>query len=73
MTYEQAQTALMDIARRNGGLITRELVESDETLAADPPTVSAAGRALASETNVFAVPAEDTGWFPFREIRITVL
>ena len=73
MTYEQAQDALLTLAREHGGLITADLVESDETLASDQPTVSAAARAFAGSTNVFAVPREDEGWFPFSEIRITVL
>jgi hypothetical protein len=74
MTYEQAQDALLAIARANGGLITAAIVEQDDTLAADQPTVSAAARAFAGSTNVFAVPREsDEGWFPYSEIRITVL
>jgi hypothetical protein len=73
MTYEQAQDALLSLARGNGGLITAADVESDEALAADQPTVSAAARAFAGSTNVFAVPRDDDGWFPFSEIRITVL
>jgi hypothetical protein len=73
MTYEQAQEALLALARGHGGLITASDVESDEDLAADQPTVSAAARAFAGSTNVFAVPREDEGWFPYSEIRITVL
>jgi len=76
MTYEQAQQALMTLARRNGGLITADAVEADPVLATDRSTTAAAGRALASETNVFAVPRdEESGesWFPYGEIRITVL
>lgn len=73
MTYEQAQDALLALARQNGGLIAAAHVEADEALASDQPTVSAAARALAGSTNVFAVPREDGGWFPYSEIRITVL
>ena len=73
MTYEQAQDALLALARGNGGLITAADVEADEALASDQPTVSAAARAFAGSTNVFAVPREDDGWFPYSEIRITVL
>ena len=74
MTYEQAQEALLSLARGNDGLITAADVESDEELAADQPTVSAAARAFAGSTNVFAVPRDDgDGWFPFSEIRITAL
>jgi len=65
MTYEQAQEALLALARGHGGLITAADVESDEELAADQPTVSAAARAFAGSTNVFAVPRDDEGWFPF--------
>ena len=61
------------LARGNGGLITAADVEADEALASDQPTVSAAARAFAGSTNVFAVPREDDGWFPYSEIRITVL
>jgi hypothetical protein len=73
MTYEQAQDALLALARKNGGLITAADVEADEALASDQPTVSAAARAFAGSTNVFAVPRDDDGWFPFTEIRITIL
>ena len=73
MTYEQAQDALLTLAKRNGGLITAADVEADEELASDQPTVSAAARAFAGSTNVFAVPREDDGWFPYSEIRITIL
>jgi hypothetical protein len=73
MTYEQAQQALLTLARRNSGLITADAVEGDPDLASDRNTVAAAGRALAGETNVFAVPRDDDGWFPYGEIRITVL
>jgi hypothetical protein len=54
-------------------VITAADVESDAALAADQPTVSAAARAFAGSTNVFAVPREDDGWFPYSEIRITIL
>jgi hypothetical protein len=73
MTYEQAQEALLALARGHDGLITAADVEADEELAADQPTVSAAARAFAGSTNVFAVPRDDDGWFPYSEIRITVL
>lgn len=73
MTYEEAQDGLLAIARRNGGLITADDVEADEALARDRDTVSAAARAFAGSTNVFAVPREDDGWFPYSEISITVL
>ena len=84
MTYEQAQEALLALARGHGGLITAADVESLWTVLAAPgktvpafaavePTVSAAARAFAGSTNVFAVPRDDEGWFPFSEIRITVL
>jgi hypothetical protein len=73
MTYEQAQEAMLSLAREHGGLITAADVESDDELAADKPTVSAAARAFAGSTNVFAIPRDDEGWFPYSEIRITVL
>jgi hypothetical protein len=75
MTYEQAQDALLTLAREHDGLITAADVESDESLAADQLTVSAAARAFAGSTNVFAIPREDDddGWFPYSEIRITIL
>ena len=47
VTYEEAQDSLLAIARRNDGLITAADVESDETLASDRDTVSAAARAFA--------------------------
>jgi hypothetical protein len=73
MTYEQAQDALLALAKQHDGLITAAAVEADDVLAADQPTVSAAARAFAGSTNVFAVPREDEGWFPYSEIRITAL
>ena len=60
------------MAKSNDGLVEATKVEGDEELAADPQTVSAAAHALASSTNVFATARED-GWFPYAEIRFTLL
>ena len=60
------------MARRNDGLVEATQVEDDEELASDPQTVSAAAHALASSTNVFASPRGE-GWFPYSEIRFTLL
>jgi hypothetical protein len=73
VTYEQAQESLLRIARQNGGMITARDVEADATLAADQDVVCAAARALSGSTNVFTVPNEGEGWFPYVEIRITDL
>ena len=73
MTYEQAQEALLALARKNGGMITAADVEADAALAADQDVVSAAARALSGSTNVFSTPSDSGGWFPYTEIRITDL
>lgn len=72
MTYEDAVGKLTALARKNDGVIVAAQVEADEELSADPPTVSAAAHALASSTNVFASPRDD-GWFPYAEIKFTLL
>ena len=72
MTYDDAVARLIALAKQNGGLVEARQVEGDEELASDQQTVSAAAHALASSTNVFATPRED-GWFPYTEIRFTLL
>jgi hypothetical protein len=74
VTFEQAQSKLLEIARRHGGIITAAEVEADETLARERETISAAAHAFAGSTNVFATSREDEdGWFPYAEIRFTDL
>jgi hypothetical protein len=72
MTFEEAVERLVEMARKHGGALTAEQVESDDELSAERDLVSAAARSLDGETNVFGTSrsAED-GWFPFKELRFT--
>ncbi len=72
MTFEDATTRLIDLARANGGIVTAAAVDGDPALGAERELVSAAAHALAGSTNVFSSPAE-SGWFPYSEIRISDL
>ena len=72
MTYDEAVGRLTALARKHDGVVSATDVEADEELASDKQTVSAAAHALASSTNVFASPRDD-GWFPYSEIRFTLL
>jgi len=75
VTFDQATTRLVALARANGGTVTAQQVEGDEELASDRDLVSAAARALAGGTNVFAVEAEDNGreWFPYSALTFSEL
>ena len=67
MTYEDAMSRLIELAKENGGTLTAAQVESDPVLAGDESTVSAAARALGGSTNVFSSDEPDgRTWFPFR-------
>jgi hypothetical protein len=72
VTYDEATARVVAIAKQNGGVVTARDVEGDSDLAADQPTASAAGHALAGSTNVLA-SANDDGWFPYAELRFTEL
>jgi predicted NUDIX family NTP pyrophosphohydrolase len=72
VTYDEAKTRLVEIARQKGGVVTAADVEADPDLAAQREIVSAAAHALAGSTNVFA-SASETGWFPYAELRFTEL
>ncbi|MGH3002699.1 MAG: hypothetical protein ACRDM1_08590 [Gaiellaceae bacterium] len=70
MTFDEATQRLVETARRNGGVLTPELVEGDPEFAAEPRITSAAARALDGSTNVFGNPrtTDDAGWFPFERL-----
>ena len=72
MTFDQAKTRLIELARAGDGVVTISAVEQDADLSANRDIVSAAAHALAGSTNVFASPS-DAGWFPYSEIRISDL
>jgi hypothetical protein len=73
MTFDHATARLLAIARDNDGFLSAEQVENDPELAEDPQTVSAAAHALAGSTNVFGRPQDETGWFPYAELRFSEL
>lgn len=69
MTYEDAVTGLIELARENGGTVSAAQVEADPVLSADQLTVSAAARALGGSTNVFSADEPDgRAWFPFSSL-----
>jgi hypothetical protein len=72
MTFDEATTRLLELARGREGVITADIVESDSELADDQLIVSAAAHALAGSTNVFATSG-GSGWFPYQELRFTDL
>ena len=72
MTFDQATTRLLDLARSGDGIVTAQTVESDSELAEQKLIVSAAAHALAGSTNVFATSG-GSGWFPYQELRFTDL
>ena len=72
MTFDEATTRLLELARGREGIITADVVENDSELADEKLIVSAAAHALAGSTNVFATSG-GTGWFPYQELRFTEL
>jgi hypothetical protein len=72
VTFDEAKSRLIDLARTNGGTLTAEMVERDRDFTDDAEIVSAAAHALAGSTNVFS-SGRDTGWFPYSEIRFSDL
>jgi hypothetical protein len=66
MSFEEVTARLLLLARRNAGRLTATQVEADERLASDQTLTSAAARALAASTNIFAFEEPDSReWFPF--------
>jgi hypothetical protein len=66
MSFEEVTARLLLLARRNAGRLTATQVEADERLASDQTLTSAAARALAASTNIFAFEEPDSrAWFPF--------
>ena len=67
MTFDEATTRLVQLAKQGGGRVTAAQVESDERLSSDHSLTSAAARALEGSTNVFSFEEADDGraWFPF--------
>ena len=72
MTFDEATTRLLELARSGNGILTAQQVESDSDLAGERLIVSAAAHALAGSTNVFAT-SSGSGWFPYEELRFTDL
>jgi hypothetical protein len=72
MTFDEATTRLLEIARSKQGVVTAQTVENDADLAREKLIVSAAAHALAGSTNVFATSG-GSGWFPYEELRFTDL
>jgi hypothetical protein len=72
MTFDEATTRLLELARGEHGIVTAQAVESDTELAEQKLIVSAAAHALAGSTNVFATSG-GSGWFPYQELRFTDL
>jgi hypothetical protein len=70
MTFDEAMQRLVEVARRNGGVLTPDVVERDPELSAEPLITSAAARALDGSTNIFGTPraTDDAGWFPFERL-----
>jgi hypothetical protein len=72
MTYEDAISRLIEMAKESGGTVTAAQVEADPVLAEDELTVSAAARALGGSTNVFSSDEPDgRAWFPFSSLLFT--
>ena len=70
MTFDEATTRLLEIARSKDGVVTAQTVESDDDLAREKLIVSAAAHALAGSTNVFATSG-GSGWVPSQELPYT--
>lgn len=75
MTFDEAKSRLIDLARAGGGTVSADAVERDKDLGDERAIVSAAAHALAGSTNVFAASrnTDEVGWFPYSEIRISDL
>ena len=74
MTFDQVTTRLVTLARENDGTVTAAQVERDDELSTDRDLVSAAARALAGGTNVFAVEEDDDReWFPYSALTFSAL
>jgi hypothetical protein len=72
LTYEDAISRLIEMAKENGGTLTAAQVEADPVLTEDELTVSAAARALGGSTNVFSSDEPDgRAWFPFSSLLFT--
>ena len=64
MTFDEATTRLLELARGEQGIITAQTSsKNDSELADEKLIVSAAAHALAGSTNVFATSG-GSGWFP---------
>jgi hypothetical protein len=69
VTYEQAMTQLVELARANGGVVLSAHVEADDALSEAQSLVCAAARALAGSTNVFSLDEPDRReWFPYSKL-----
>jgi hypothetical protein len=72
LTFEATVVRLARLAAARGGTIAAADVEQDELLARDQGTTSAAGRMLASGTDVVAIAETEPGrWFPYARLTFT--
>ena len=74
MSYEQAVSRLIQLARNNGGVVSSAQVEADGELDRNRDLVCAAARALAGGTNVFSNDEPDgRAWFPYSSLMFSEL
>jgi len=72
LSFEATVVRLARLAAARGGTIAAADVEQDELLAGDRDTTSAAGRMLASGTDVVAIPETELAhWFPYAQLTFT--
>jgi hypothetical protein len=72
LSFEATVARIARLAAGRGGTIAAGDVEQDILLARDRGATSAAGRLLASRTNVTAEPATDPShWFPLAQLTFT--
>jgi hypothetical protein len=69
LTFEASVDRITSLAASRGGTVSAADVESDELLARDPATTSAAAHLLAGGTDVRSQPADDSSeWFPYAQL-----
>ena len=72
LDFEAAVLRLAALAAARSGTLAATDVETDETLAGDPATTSAAARMLASGSDVVAEPTTGSErWFPYARLTFT--
>ena len=74
LTFEEATSRIVALARDHDGTVTAADVERDDVLTTDRDVVNAAARALAGSTNVFSVDEPDErDWFPYSSLTFSEL